>query len=87
MLRMILAAGVEYARHRRMNVPPMPSAHLFLNLGGPVRLWDSDPSVPPAVLSDGWFMGVWTRRFVVEYSAPVRLVSLRATFSPRRTCP
>ena len=27
-------------RHRRMNVPPMPSAHLFVNLGGPVRLWD-----------------------------------------------
>ena len=25
-------------RHRRMNVPPMPSAHLFINLGGPVRL-------------------------------------------------
>ena len=44
-------------RHRRMNVPPMPSAHLFVNLGGPVRLWDSDPSVPPAVFTDGWFMG------------------------------
>jgi hypothetical protein len=29
-------------RYRRMNVPPMPSAHLFVNLGGPVRLWDSD---------------------------------------------
>jgi hypothetical protein len=24
-------------RHRRMNVPPMPSAHLFVNLGGPGR--------------------------------------------------
>jgi hypothetical protein len=22
-------------RHRRMNVPPMPSGHLFINLGGP----------------------------------------------------
>ncbi|WP_037319901.1 helix-turn-helix domain-containing protein [Amycolatopsis orientalis] len=49
-------------RHRRMNIPPMPSAHLFLTLGEPARLWDSDPSVPPAVFSDGWFMGVWTRR-------------------------
>ncbi|MFB9237371.1 helix-turn-helix domain-containing protein [Plantactinospora siamensis] len=63
-------------RHPRMNVPPMPSAHLFVNLGGPVRLRDSDPSVPPAVLTDGWFMGVWTRRFVVEYSTPVRLVGV-----------
>lgn len=53
------------ARHRLMNVPPMPSAHLFLHLGEePVRLWDSDPSVPPAVFGDGWFMGVWTRRFL-----------------------
>jgi hypothetical protein len=32
-------------RYRRMNVPPMPSAYLFVNLGDPVRLWDSDPSV------------------------------------------
>ncbi len=63
-------------RHRRMNVPPMPSAHLFLNLGGPARLWDRDPSVPPVVLADGWFMGVWTRRFLFEYPQRVRLVGV-----------
>jgi hypothetical protein len=63
-------------RHRRMNVPPMPSAHLFVNLGGPARLWDSDSSVPPAVFTDGWFMGVWTRRFLYEYPTPVRLVGV-----------
>ncbi|MFF0726605.1 helix-turn-helix domain-containing protein [Streptomyces sp. NPDC004134] len=63
-------------RHRLMNVPPMPSAHLFLHHGGPVRLWDSDPSVPPALLTDGWFMGVWTRRFLFEYPPRVRLVGV-----------
>ncbi|HEY7432961.1 MAG TPA: DUF6597 domain-containing transcriptional factor [Streptosporangiaceae bacterium] len=63
-------------RHRRMNVSPMPSAHLFVNLGGPVRLWDSGPSVPPAVFTDGWFMGVWTRRFLFEYPTRVRLVGV-----------
>jgi AraC-like DNA-binding protein len=63
-------------RHRRMNVPPMPSAHLFVNLGGPVRVWDSDPSVSPAVFTDGWFMGVWTRRFLVEYPTRVRVVGV-----------
>jgi AraC-like DNA-binding protein len=63
-------------RHRRMNVPPMPSAHLFVNVGGPVRVWDSDPSVPPAVFTDGWFMGVWTRRFLVEYPTRVRVVGV-----------
>jgi AraC-like DNA-binding protein len=63
-------------RHRRVNVPPMPSAHLFLNLGGSVRLWDSDPSVPSAVVTDGWFMGVWTRRFVFEYPTWTRLVGV-----------
>jgi AraC-like DNA-binding protein len=63
-------------RHRRMNVPPMPSAHLFVNLGGPVRLYDSDPAVPPAEFSDGWFMGVWSRRFVIEYPAHVRVVGV-----------
>jgi len=63
-------------RHRRMNVPPMPSAHLFVNLGGSAHLWDSGPSVPPAVFTDGWFMGVWTRRFLFEYPARVRLVGV-----------
>jgi AraC-like DNA-binding protein len=63
-------------RYRRMNVPPMPSAHLFINLGGPVRLRDSDPSVASAVFADGWFMGVWTRRFLFEYPARVRLVGV-----------
>jgi AraC-like DNA-binding protein len=63
-------------RHRRMNVPPMPSAHLFVNLGEPVRLFDSDPSVPPAVFADGWFMGVWTRRFLVEYPTRVRVAGV-----------
>lgn len=61
-------------RHRRMKIPPMPSAHLFLNLGDPVLLRDSAAGVPPAVLAEGWFMGLWTRRFVVEYPARVRLV-------------
>jgi AraC-like DNA-binding protein len=59
-----------------MNVPPMPSAHLFINLGGPTRLWDSDPSVPPTVFTDGLFMGVWTRRFLFEYPMRVRLVGV-----------
>ncbi len=47
-----------------------------MNLGEPVRLWDSDPSVPPAVLGDAWFMGLWTRRFLFEYPVPVRLVGV-----------
>jgi AraC-like DNA-binding protein len=63
-------------RHRRMNVPPMPSAHLFVNLGGPARLWDSDVSVPPAVVADGCFTGIWTRRFLFEYPAWTRLVGV-----------
>lgn len=63
-------------RHRRINVPPMPSAHLFINLGEPALMWDSDPSVPPAIFTDGWFMGIWTRRFLVEYPARVRLVGV-----------
>ncbi|WP_280317557.1 AraC family transcriptional regulator [Nocardia wallacei] len=63
-------------RHRRMSVPPMPSAHLFVNLGEPARLWDSDPSVPSAVFADGWFMGVWTRRFCFDYGSEVRLVGV-----------
>ncbi|WP_330181495.1 helix-turn-helix domain-containing protein [Nocardia sp. NBC_01503] len=63
-------------RHRRMLVPPMPSAHLFINLGEPIRLWDRDPPASPSTLIDGWFMGLRTKRFVVEYSAHVRLVGV-----------
>ncbi|WP_308248152.1 helix-turn-helix domain-containing protein [Nocardia nova] len=63
-------------RHRRMNVPSMPSAHLLLNLAGPIRLWDPDSSAVPALFVNGWFMGVWTRRFVVEYPDRVRVVGV-----------
>ena len=63
-------------RHRRLNVPPMPSAHLLINLAGAIRLYDSDPAVPPAAFTDGWFMGVWTRRFLIEYPTPVRVVGV-----------
>jgi AraC-like DNA-binding protein len=63
-------------RHRRLNVPPMPSAHLFVNLAGPVRLHDADPAVAPAVLTDGWFMGMRTRRFVIEFPSAVRVVGV-----------
>jgi AraC-like DNA-binding protein len=28
------------------------------------------------VFTDGWFMGVWTRRFLFEYPTPVRLVGV-----------
>ncbi|WP_114560629.1 helix-turn-helix domain-containing protein [Desertihabitans aurantiacus] len=63
-------------RHRRLNVPPMPSAHLFVNLGGPARLWDPASPRPPDVVTDGWFMGLWTRRFEIEHHDPVRLVGV-----------
>jgi AraC-like DNA-binding protein len=63
-------------RHRRLNVPPMPSAHLFINLAGPVRLYDGEPDVAPAVLTDGWFMGMRTRRFLVEFPSSVRVVGV-----------
>lgn len=63
-------------QQRRLIVPPMPSAHLMINLGAPVRLSDSDPSVPPAALTDAWFMGMWSRRFVVEYGETVRVVGV-----------
>ncbi len=63
-------------RHRRLNVPPMPSAHLMINLAAPARLVDSDASVPPASLTDAWFMGLWTRRFLIEHQPPVRIVGV-----------
>lgn len=63
-------------RHRRMNVPPMPSAHLFVNLGAPVRVRDPRTSGAPSVMTGGWFMGVCTRRFVIEYPAQVRMVGV-----------
>jgi Domain of unknown function (DUF6597) len=63
-------------RHRRLNVPPMPSAHLFINLGEPVCVYDSDAAVPPTVFTDGWFMGMRTRRVIVEYPSQVRLVGV-----------
>ncbi|MEV1043916.1 helix-turn-helix domain-containing protein [Streptomyces sp. NPDC049916] len=62
--------------HRQVSVPPMPSAHFYLNLGEPAVLWDSDPSEPPSVLAGEWFMGLWTRRFLLEYPTRVHLVGV-----------
>ena len=39
-------------------------------------LYDSDEAMPPAVLCDGWFTGVWSRRFIIEHHAPVRVVGV-----------
>lgn len=54
----------------------MPSTHLFVNLGSPVRLHDSAPGARPVVLTDGWFSGLWTRRYVIEFGTDVRLVGV-----------
>ena len=54
----------------------MPSAHLFINLGEPVRVHDCGAAVPPAVFTDGWFMGLQTRRVIVEYPSQVRLIGV-----------
>ena len=62
--------------HRRMNVPPMPSSHLLVNLGEPVRLRDPGTTAPPVVLTDGLFAGLWTRRLLVEYPDRVRLAGV-----------
>ncbi|WP_234341486.1 hypothetical protein [Streptomyces sp. NRRL S-646] len=55
--------------HRLMNVPPMPSAHFFLHLSKPVRLWDSDRA---------WFMGVWTEALPLRVPPPACAARRRA---------
>jgi AraC-like DNA-binding protein len=71
--------------HQRLIGPPMPSAHLMINLGDPVHLRDSDPSVHPAVFTDGWFLGMWKRRLVVEFESSVRVVGVH--FKPWGVAP
>lgn len=63
-------------RHRKLNVPPMPSAHLMINLGAPVRLADSERAGQAATLTGAWVMGVWSRRFTIEHLAPVCVVGV-----------
>jgi AraC-like DNA-binding protein len=72
-------------RQPRVVVPPMPSAHLMINLGMPVRLRDSDPAMPPAAFADGWLMGVWSRRLEIEYGSTVRVVGVH--FKPWGVAP
>jgi AraC-like DNA-binding protein len=72
-------------RHRRLNVPPMPSAHLMINLSEPVRLYDCEEPTSPVVLREGWFMGLWTRRFAIEHNPPARVVGVH--FKPWGVAP
>ena len=72
-------------RHRRINIPPMPQ-HICSSIWAhPSAFGIRTLRAPPAVFTDGWFMGVWTRRFLVEYPPRVRLVGVH--FKPcRRSC-
>jgi AraC-like DNA-binding protein len=63
----------------------MPSAHLMINLSGPVHMYDSDEPTTPVVLCDGWFMGVWSRRFAIEHTSPVLVVGVH--FKPWGVAP
>lgn len=61
---------------RRLLVPPMPSAHLMINLGDPIVLHDPSGTRPPESLVDAWFLGIWTRRYVIEYGRDVNVVGV-----------
>ncbi|WP_439901432.1 DUF6597 domain-containing transcriptional factor [Microbacterium azadirachtae] len=61
---------------RRLLVPPMPSAHLMINLGDPIVLHDPSGERPPESLVDAWFLGIWTRRYVIEYGRHVSVVGV-----------
>ncbi|MFD6698346.1 MULTISPECIES: DUF6597 domain-containing transcriptional factor [unclassified Microbacterium] len=61
---------------RRLLVPPMPSAHLMINLGAPIVLHDPTGERPPETLVDAWFLGIWTRRYVIEYGREVNVVGV-----------
>jgi AraC-like DNA-binding protein len=70
----------EPGHRRRLSVPPMPSAHLVFNLGDPVILHDAGGGSSPSVCDQGWFMGVWTRRFEIEYGDQVHVAAVH--FAP-----
>lgn len=44
--------------------------------GPPATAAERSSDAPPAVFTDGWFMGVWTRRFLIEYQTPVRVAGV-----------
>lgn len=48
----------------------------MVNLAGPVHLYDSDLTVPSVMLRDGWFMGLWSRRFAIEHDGRTRVVGV-----------
>jgi AraC-like DNA-binding protein len=64
------------APYSRMLVPPMPSAHLMITLTDKLLIHDAAPGVPLADCADGWFMGMWTRHYAVDWPTPVRLVGV-----------
>ncbi|MFK0073270.1 helix-turn-helix domain-containing protein [Arthrobacter woluwensis] len=70
----VLAGNSE--DRRRLNIPPMPSAHLMVNLGDPVTIQEPAGGVAVPVSSGGWFMGLRTRRFIVEYGAKVLVIGV-----------
>lgn len=62
--------------YARMKVPPMPSEHLMVNLGEPLRMHDARPGEPPVVCAESWCMGLWTRYYEVDWPQRVRMVGV-----------
>lgn len=69
----------EPGGRRRLNIPPMPSAHLMVNLGDPVYLREPGSGVATPVPGGSWFMGLRTRRFIVECGEKVLVAGVHFT--------
>ena len=69
----VLSGNLNYAR---LNVPPMPSAQLLINLGDPFVVRHAPTAAPSGVCVDAAFVGVPTKRAIVDFPSSVQVVGV-----------
>lgn len=69
----------------RLQVSPMPSLHLMINLGSPFRVYVLGQMEPFASCTKSWWIGLWDTSYVVDWSQPVQFYGVH--FKPAGVYP
>jgi AraC-like DNA-binding protein len=62
--------------YSRMKVPPGPSLHLMVNLGPAFQVHAPDQTIPVATCTESWWIGMWSKYWIVEWPHPVRFYGI-----------
>jgi AraC-like DNA-binding protein len=69
----------------RLKVSPGPNLHLMINFGPAFQVYAPDQLAPAATCTESWWIGMWSKYWVVDWSQPVRFYGVH--FKPAGVYP